>query len=235
MARKNANGDGSRPRKRPDGRWEARYWVETLSGRKRQSVYGSSRKECADKLAEAISVNEDFVPVPTDMSVGESLNQYLEAAKETLKKRTWEGHEETVRVHLVPSLGHLKLNKLSRSHLQSLYSAKRKEGLASGTVRRIHAVLSAALSRAVRWRLVPYNVCKDADPPRAESPEFRVLNQEEARAFIEAAEGERYHALYCLALTSGMRRGEILGLRWGSVCLAQHTLHVRHALVAGRG
>ena len=152
MARKNANGDGSRPRKRPDGRWEARYWVETPSGRKRRSVYGSSRKDCAEKLAEAISAKEDFVAIPANITVSEFLNQYLEAAREKLKRRTWEGPEETVRVHLVPSLGHLKLKELTRSHVQSLYTAKRVRGLSPGTVRRIHAVLSAALSSAVRWR-----------------------------------------------------------------------------------
>ena len=155
MARKNANGDGSRPRKRSDGRWEARYWVETQSGRKQRSVYCSSRKDCAENLAEAISAKENVTPIPASITVSEFLNQYLEVAKETLKKRTWEGHEETVRVHLVPSLGHLKLKELTRSHVQSLYTAKRVRGLSPGTVRRIHAVLSAALSSAVRWRLLP--------------------------------------------------------------------------------
>src|SRR5215208_3209137 len=137
------------------------------------------RKDCAENLVEAISAKEDFVPLPAGIIVSEFLNQHLQAAKETLKKRTWEGHEETVRVHLVPSLGHLKLKELTRSHVQSLYTAKCVRGLSPGTVRRIHAVLSAALSSAVRWRLLPYNVCKDANPPRTEPPEIRPLNQEE--------------------------------------------------------
>ena len=68
MARKNANGDGSRPRKRSDRRWEARYWAETPSGRKQRSVYGSSRKNCAEKLTEAISAKEDFVPIPVGVT-----------------------------------------------------------------------------------------------------------------------------------------------------------------------
>lgn len=236
MARKNGNGEGSRPRKRADGRWEARYWVDTPTGRKRRSVYGSSRKECTDNLAEAMSAKEEApMVVPTNLTLGEFLNQHLEATKETLKKRTWEGHEETVRVHLVPMLGHLKLKDLSRERVQSLYTTKCAEGLSPGTVRRIHAVLSAALSRAVRWRLVPYNVCKEADPPRAEYSEIRPFNQDEARAFLVAAEGERHHALYCLALTTGMRRGELLGLPWRNIDLDQRVLHVRRALITGRG
>jgi integrase len=160
VARKNGNGEGSRPRKRPDGRWEARYWEEGPSWRKkRRSVYGSSRKECADKLAEAMSTEKDFVLVPTNITLSEFLAEHLESTKETLKKRTWEGHEETARVHLVPMLGHLKLKELSRERVQSLYATKRAGGLSPGAVRRIHAVLSAALSRAVRWQLVPYNGC----------------------------------------------------------------------------
>jgi integrase len=80
-----------------------------------------------------------------------------------------------------------------------------------------------------------HNICKDVDPPRAEASEIRPFDQKEARGFLIRAEGERYHALYCLALTSGMRRGEILGLRWESLDLTQRTLQIRHALVAGRG
>ena len=236
MARKNSNGDGTRPRKRPDGRWEARFWVETPTGRKRRSVYGSSRKEVADKLVEAMTTKDDApVVMPMNITVGEFLNRHLEVSKETLKKRTWENHDDTVRVHLIPILGHLKLKELTREHIQYLYTTKRGEGLSAGTVRRIHAVLSSAFSRAVRWRLVTHNICKDADPPRSEVPEIRPLTQKEARNFLIRAEGERYYALYCLALTSGMRRGEILGLRWGSLDLTERTLQVRHALVAGRG
>ncbi len=236
MARKNGNGEGSRPRKRPDGRWEVRYWAETPTGRKRRSVYGSSRKEVADKLVEAMTTKEDApVVMPMNTTLGEFLNRHLEVSKDTLKKRTWENHDDTVRVHLIPMLGHLKLKELRPENIQYLYTTKRGKGLSAGTVRRIHAVLSSALSRAVRWRLLTHNICQDVDPPRPEPSEICPLSQKEARIFLLGAERERYHALYCLALTSGMRRGEILGLRWGSLDLPQRTLQVRHALVAGRG
>ncbi len=88
MARKNGNGDGTRPSKRPDGRWEARYWAETPTGRKRRSVYGSYRKEVADKLAEATTTKDDApVVMPMNITVSEFLNRHLEVSKETLKKR----------------------------------------------------------------------------------------------------------------------------------------------------
>jgi len=77
VARKNANGDGSRPRKRPDGRWEARYWTETPTGRKRRSVYGPTRKKCADNLAEAIAAKDDLPVIETtNITVRDFLAQY---------------------------------------------------------------------------------------------------------------------------------------------------------------
>jgi integrase len=181
--------------------------------------------------------NKEDVPVvmPMNITVGAFLDRHLEVAKESLMKRTWENHDDTVHVHLTPMLGHLKLKELRREHIQHLYTIKRGKGLSAGTVRRIHAVLSSACRRAVRWRLVTHNICQDVDPPRPENSEIRPLNQQEARKFLLGAKSERYHALYRLALTSGMRRDEILGLRWGSLDFTPRTLQVRHALVAGRG
>jgi len=86
VARKNGNGDGIRPRKRPDGRWEARYWAEPSTERKKLSVYGSSRKEVVDKLAEAMTKDDAPVVMPINIIVGEFLSRHLEVSKETLKK-----------------------------------------------------------------------------------------------------------------------------------------------------
>lgn len=125
MARKNGNGGGTRPRKGPDGRWEARYWAETPTGRKRRSAYESYRKEVADKLAAAMTTKVDApVAMPINITVSEFLNRHLEVSKETLKRRTWESRDDTVRVHLIPTLGHLKLKELTREHIQYLYTTK---------------------------------------------------------------------------------------------------------------
>ncbi len=152
MARKNGNGEGSRPRKRADGRWEARYWVETLTGRKRRSVYGSSSKEVADKLAEAMATREDeHRQILINITVRDFLAQYEEVAKDTMKRRSFETYQDIARKHLLPSLGSLKLKDLTREHVQRMYSRKRDQGLSAARVRRIHGVLSAALNKAVSW------------------------------------------------------------------------------------
>ena len=106
VARRNANGEGSRPRKRPDGRWEGRYWIETPYGRKRRSAYGTTRKECAHKLADAIAAKHDApVFVPTNINVAEVFRQYEDAVKDTMKKRSFETCQDITRLHLLLRFG----------------------------------------------------------------------------------------------------------------------------------
>jgi integrase len=237
VARKNGNGEGSRPRKRPDGRWEARYWAETSAGKRRRSVYGSTRKEVVDKLADVSTKNDDApVAVPTNTTVGGFLAQYEDVAKGTMKRRSFETYKDIARVHLLPALGTSKLKDLSREQVQRLYVRKLDQGLSAARVRRIHGTLSAALNKAVLWRLVARNVCKEVSPPRVETPAIRPLSLDEAKRFLAAAESdERYHALYVLGLTSGARWGELTGLFWSDLDLSRRVMHVQRSLVKGSG
>lgn len=232
MARKNGNGEGSRPRKRPDGRWEARYWSE---GR-RQSVYGKTRKEAAEKLTKAMVAEEETPAfVPPNLTVGEFLVQYEDAVRDTMKRRSFETYLDIARLHLLPAFRDIKLKDLTREQVQRMYARKRDEGLSAARVRRIHGVLSSALNHAVRWRLLEHNVCKEVSPPRVPPPEIRPLNLDEAKRFLAAAEGERFEALYVLGLTSGMRLGELGGLFWSDMDLSHRVLHVQRALITGHG
>jgi integrase len=145
--KKRGNGEGSKPRKRPDGRWEARCWSEG----KRRSVYGSTRKEVAAKLAEAlVTKDEPQKLVPTSITIAEFFDQYQDAVKDTMKRRSFETLQDVARLHLLPAFGTMKLKDLSRGHVQRLYSRKRESGLSAARVRRIHGVLSSALNTAVR-------------------------------------------------------------------------------------
>ena len=217
MAQKNANGDGSRPRKRPDGRYEARYWIVTPDGRKRQSVYASTSKECAEKLAEAKKVNEPTHLTPANLTVGEFLGQYEDVAKDSMKRRSFETYRDIARKLLLPAFGSLQLKDLTREHVQRMYARKRDQGLSAARVRRIHGVLSAALNKAVLWCMVSHNICKEVSPPRVEAPEVKPFTKEQAKRYLAAAEEDRYHALYVLAMTTGMRLGELGGLVWSAV------------------
>jgi hypothetical protein len=146
MARKNGNGEGSRPRERADGRWEARYWV----GGKRRSVYGSTRKEAAERLAKAIAKGEEPRPTltATNITVREFFAQYDDAVRDTMKRRSLETYRDIARLHLLPAFGGNKLKDLTREAVQRMCSQKRDAGLSAARVRRIHGVLSSALNHA---------------------------------------------------------------------------------------
>ena len=96
-------------------------------------------------------------------------------------------------------------------------------------------MLSSALNQAVRWRLIERNVCKDVTPPRVPPPEIQPLSLEEANHFLAAAEGDKFEALYVLALNSGMRLGELGGLFWSDIDLPRRVLHVQRSLITSRG
>ena len=231
--RKRGNGEGSKPRKRPDGRWEARYYD---AFGKRKTLYGKTRPEVAEKLNKALAAKDEPPKfVPTNIMVAEFFGQYEDAVRDTMKRRSLETYRDIARLHLLPTFGSNKLKDLSREHVQRLYSRKRKEGLSAARVRRIHGVLSSALNTAVRWRMIDHNVCTEVTPPRVQQPEIRPFSKDEAKRYIAAAQGERYEALFVLGLTSGARWGELAGLQWRDLNLDSRVMHIQRALVNGYG
>ena len=124
-----------------------------------------------------------------------------------------------------PDLGHRKLKNLAPDHVQYFYQAKLDAGLAPGTVRLMHGILHKALEQAVKWGIVPRNVCKATTPPRPNPEEIRPLDAEQAKRILEDSCGNRLEALYVLAVTAGLRIGELLGLKWED--LDAETLRVR--------
>ncbi len=231
--KKRGNGEGSRPRKRPDGRWEARY---TDAAGKRHSVYAKTREEVVRKLAEALADKEKpAVFVPSNITVSEFFEQYEDAVRDTMKRRSFETNHDIVRLHLLPAFGTMRLKNLTREHVQKFYSRKRDGGLSPASVRRIHDVLSSALNHAVKWRMIGQNTCKEVSRPRVPAPEIRPLSKDEAKRLLAHAEQDRYHALYVLGVTSGARWGELSGLVWSDLDLERPIMRIQRALVSGYG
>ncbi len=229
--KKRGNGEGGKPRKRPDGRWEARYYVDG----KRRSVYGATRKEVAAKLIDALANKDEPAPfVPSNLTVAEFFDQYEEAVRVSIKRRSFETNHDIVRLHILPAFGSKLLRSLSREAVQLFYSRKLKE-LSPATVKRIHDVLSSAINIAVKWGLVERNVCKDVSKPRVPAPKIRPFSKDEAKGFLAAAEGDRYEALMVLGLTSGARWGELNGLVWSDLDLERRVMRIQRALVSGYG
>jgi len=204
---------------------------------KRKSVYAATRKEVAEKLRDAMTTKDDAPAFEaTNITFTEFLTQYEDVAKEIMKRRSFETYRDIARAHLLPAFGKLKLKDLTREHVQKMYARKRDASLSAARVRRIHGVLSAALNKAVLWHMVPHNICKEVSPPRVEAPEIKPLTKEQAKRFLAIAETDRYHALYVLGITTGMRFGELAGLAWSNLeDLDARMVRVSRALVTGYG
>lgn len=224
---KRGNGEGSISR-RKNGSWRAEYVAYTAEGRKRKTVYGRTRAEVAKKLNRALADSEDGLFFDDEgLKVGEYLERWLESSvRGNVSPRTYTNYRLQVRRHLVPALGRIKLRDLTPYKVQGLYRSKLDSGLSNASVRYTHAVLHRALRQAVKWSLVPRNVAEAVDPPRVRREEITPLSPAEARAFLAAAEGDRYEALYVVALTCGLRQGEVLGLKWSDVDLETRTMRV---------
>ena len=152
-----------------------------------------------------------------------------------MRRRTCERYESIVRVHLVPAIGKIKLKTLTPAHVRGLYRAKLDAGLAPRSVLHIHRTLSRALKQATDDGLIPRNVAGLVKPPRPRREEIRPLDSEQVRALFETARGDRLEALYVVAVTTGMRRGELQGLKWDDLDLEAGTLQVRRTLSEPKG
>jgi integrase len=237
MAGKRGNGEGTIKQRtitlkdgtRKSGGWEAQI---SLGSGVRKSFYGRTRQEVASKLAAARRDLDKGMFIVRDerQTVGQYLTTWLADVQTQIRPSSHRRYGDYVRLHLVPALGKIPLTKLTAQQVQALYTRKRADGLSATTVHSLHGVLHRALKDAERLGLVQRNVSEQVRPPRRSTAEMQTLTEEQAARFLAAAEGDRFHALYVLALTTGMREGELLGLRWGDVDLDRGRLQVRVAV-----
>ncbi|QYJ15625.1 Tn916 family transposase [Rubrobacter xylanophilus DSM 9941] len=233
---KRGNGEGSISR-RKNGGWMGQYVVYTAEGRKRKTVYGKTRKEVAAKLAKEISNRESGLTFDArNLTVGGYLDLWLrDSVQDTVRLTTYQGYERVVRLHIKPALGRVKLDRLTPAHVRGLYRERLEAGLAPRMVQLVHAILHKALGQAVNDGLIPRNVTETVKAPRPVKKEMRPLSPAQARTLLQAARGDRLEALYTLALTTGMRQGELLGLKWEDIDLEGGILQVRRTLSTATG
>ena len=231
-SRVRANGEGT-VSERADGRWEARYFAREDGQWRRRSLYGKTKAEANRKLREALRNRDQGVPTPRSSAVlGDFLVTWLAGVEPSLKLQSRRRYRQVVEDYLVPSLGRRKLVDLSPEDLQAFYADRLAAGLSAATVRLAHFVLHRALTRALRSGKVSRNVADASmvDLPRLERREPAHLDADQARRAIAAAQGDRLEALWILGLTAGLRRGELLGLRWDAVDLDRGVVDVRYTL-----
>jgi integrase len=218
---------------RKDGRWVARIHDGYCDGtRRRKSIYGATRKEVQEKLTRALRAQQLGLPMESDrLTVGAWLDQWLKMQKPpATKPKTYTAYEYHVRMHLIPAFGKRPLVKLQPQEVREFMQAKSKDGLASKSIRHYRATLRAALNVAMQDGLIARNAAALAKPPRLEKRPPHVFSKEEALGFLHAAEGHRLEAVFTVALSLGLREGEILGLRWEDIDLDAARLRVSHTL-----
>lgn len=242
MAKKRGNGEGSIT-KRKDGLWMASMTLsyDSQTGEvKRTYYYGKTRKEVQVKLNDALHNKRagTFVE-PNKVTFNEFLDYWLnEHKKPCLRSTTWDSYETMVRVHIKPSLGSIKLKDLRPDQLQRMYNEKLQSGRVDGkgglsrrTVRYIHTVIHDALDQAVKNGLVARNVSEATSLPPENNKEIQPLNTKQVRSLLEKVREDRLYPVILLAVGTGLRRGELLGLRWQDIDFKKGTLHVRQSLV----
>jgi len=218
---------------RKDGRWAATI---TLENHKRKTFYGRTRKDVQEQLKIALREQQQGTLVTSpQQSVAQYLQQWLENHRSGVRLRTYEWYEQLVRLHLVPAIGRIPLQKLTPQQVQSLYTQKLQEGLSRTTVNTLHAMLHKALEDALRWNLVARNVCDAVTPPRRDRYEIQPFSIEQAQRFLSAAKGHSLEALFVLAVSTGMRRGELLAVKWQDIDFSTCTLHVRRIFTRSKG
>jgi integrase len=163
-------------------------------------------------------------------SIAQYLVSWLEMVKPTVRPSTWQRYRELLLLHAVPTLGKVRLSRLNAQHIQSLYAAKLESGLSPTTVHHLSTALHGALAKAERLGLVARNVCDLVDVPRMADHEMHVLTPQQVRTLLDTVHGDRLEALYVLAITTGMRQGELLALRWRDVDLGRGSVSVRATL-----
>ena len=220
------NGEGN-IRLRKDGRWEAR--VTTPFGRK--STYGLNSAEVRKKLS----------TVRTDVENGDYIEEsgitvkewILEWEKNCLKVKpgTLRRYDGDIRNHIIPSLGHFRLSELTIMDVDSAYHEWEENGLSAKSIRNAHGVLHKALDKAVTNGLIRKNVSSFCELPKAEQNEMRPLEDEEVAEFLKRAKNDSLYSLYYVALFTGMRQSELMGLTWNCINYQKGTVHIYRQLL----
>ena len=252
MAKRRANGEGN-IRKRKDGRWEGRYTAgrDPETGKAiYKNVLGKTQAEVREKLKQALETAKklDFTKAG-QYNVGQWLELWLEEyAKLKVRPSTYKTYQGFIKHHVKPNIGSIPLLKLTTMDLQKMYKkllesgrvdrteAKDKpKGLSNKTVRNIHQMVSSALRFAMEQKLILENPATRCALPKVERKEMKTLPVEQLNAFFDEAKRSGVFELYYIDLLTGLRRGELLGLKWDDIDFKNGILHVRRQVMRQEG
>ena len=223
--------------RKPNRRWYVVTNHRDPAGRRFQRWHGGhdSKREAEAVLARTL---REFGPAPVASPASLTVEDYfrhrwLPSKQAAVRPSTLDSYRRLLDGHLFPCVGLRRLQTLRPEDLVGLYQKLTSaSGLSPKTVRNLHAVIKSGLKDATKWRLMDANPADSVTPPRAVRPQIRTWTAEQAAGFLQSTKGHPLHALWRLALTTGMRRGELLGLRWVDIDLSARQLAVRQTLVS---
>ena len=235
MARKRKAGDGT-VRQRKDGRWEGRIVIgyDDNGYPKTKNVLAKTKKECVEKLQKLKEECGGLKPekVRAEMPFGDWLTYWYENhSKPKIRPTTQETYESRIRLHIIPEIGSIPLNKLTANDLQQLFTWMKTDGgaesgLADSQVVNCHSLCHRALEKAVADRLIARNPADGCKLPALKREEMKILSREAMQRLLIQAKEENYYELFLLEFATGLRLGELMGLQWDKA-LAANPSHSR--------
>ncbi|HEY4036227.1 MAG TPA: site-specific integrase [Ktedonobacteraceae bacterium] len=201
---------------------------------KRKYLYHQTQAKAVVALQQAnYSKLQGTLKQTRDETMEEFLLNWLHTCiQPRVRERTYQSYHDLITKHLLPTVGHVRVHKLTSGHIQKLYDLKRHENYAPQTIRNIALLLRRALDKACQLQYLFQNVCRTVTLPHVpKANSMRSLTIEQAKLFLTAVKGDPLEALYVLALTTGMRQGELLALKWDDIDLTHGNIQVRHTLI----
>lgn len=230
MAKIRGKNEGS-IHQRKNGTWRAQVSLEG----QRLSFTAKSKRECQEWVKKTVlQIDHGLTYASTTVSLDDHLENWLAITKASRQHSTWLHYEHLVRKYVHPHLGVLKLKDLRPDQVQSLYNNLLSDNVGVPTINKIHIMLHSALGYALKAGLINRNVTDAVIPPKAPAKEMKILDESQVSQMLIAARSSRSEALLHLAVATGMRQMELLGLKWVDLDWVKQTLKVKRQLVRSK-
>ncbi|PWB55366.1 MAG: hypothetical protein C3F13_04545 [Anaerolineales bacterium] len=231
MAKRRGNNEGCLTH-RENGTWRASI---TLQGKRLTKTVKTRQEAYAWIKLTQQQIETGLTYASTKLIMTEFLGEWIETEQAILKPSTWSHYQQLIRQHISPRIGRITLKDLKTEHIQGLYNRLNKEGIGAYTIQKTHTLLHSSLEFAVKMGTIPRNPASYAKPPKAPEKEMQILNETQANQFLVSALEHRWSALFHLAMVTGMRQMELLGLKWEDLDWLRQTIKVERQLVRTNG
>lgn len=234
MGKRRSKGEGT-IRKRKDGVWEGRFYVNGVQ----RSIYSGSQNDIRKKMTESLAeLDKDEFLIENNMTLEQWLTVWQETYLSDVKDSTADRYKSCIRVHIIPSLGKIPISNLKQPVIQKfLNECKLKKKLSKKSVQNIRLVINKAMTEAVECELIKKNPCAKTKVPAYSEPkkEMRPITGDEITEFLETIKGNEYENLFFVALFTGARESELIGLSWDCVDFSTQKIHLYRQLKRSRG